>query len=94
MTKPTVVSESRIDGFAIASLALSLASVILGPFGFLPGIACGHIALWRIAHDPLRTGKGLAVAGLAIGYLCLAIFAFLLFAYFDSRAKHDISMPI
>jgi uncharacterized protein DUF4190 len=54
----------RISGFAVASLICSLTCI-----GLLPGIICGHVARYRIRHDPTLTGKGLATTGLIISYL-------------------------
>jgi hypothetical protein len=58
---------------AIASLALSLSSVLIGPFGFAPGIVCGHLALRRAKRSGSTDGKGLARAGLVVGYMALAV---------------------
>jgi hypothetical protein len=55
-------------GLAIASLVLSVATVVIGPFGYIPGIICGHLARRRIRRNPGLSGKGLATAGLALGY--------------------------
>lgn len=56
---PQMVSPSRVSGFAIASLVVSL--VCLAPLG----LALGIIALVRISRRGER-GKGLAVAGIAV----------------------------
>ena len=55
----------RTSGLAIASLVLALA---LGPFGFIPAVICGHLALRKIEKDMSLRGRGLAIAGLIIGY--------------------------
>lgn len=55
----------RTSGLAIASLILALA---LGPFGVLPAIVCGHLALRRIERDASLRGRGLALGGLVAGY--------------------------
>ncbi|MHC4558337.1 MAG: DUF4190 domain-containing protein [Planctomycetota bacterium] len=55
----------RTSGLAIASLVLALA---LGPFGFLPAVICGHLALRKIEKDVSLRGRGLALAGLIAGY--------------------------
>jgi hypothetical protein len=57
------------------SLVLSLASVILGPFGFIPAIICGRAAKLEIKKDPALRGVELAKAGLAIGYGFAGLFA-------------------
>jgi len=60
----------KTSGLAIASLVLSL--VI--PIGCIPAIVCGHIALRKIEKDAMIQGRGLALAGLIIGYVVLGLF--------------------
>jgi hypothetical protein len=57
-------------GLAIASLILGLLSLVCaGPLTGLPAIITGHLALSRVRRAPAQYGgKGLAVAGLALGY--------------------------
>jgi len=54
----------RTCGLAIASLVFSL----IGPVGSIPAVICGHIALRRVEKTPALKGRGLALAGLIIGY--------------------------
>ncbi len=58
---------------AILSFVFSLASLLIGPLGFLPGIICGHVAKKALRKDPALGGRGFATAGLAIGYTFLAL---------------------
>lgn len=58
---------------------LAIASLICGILGFcccvtpIPAIVCGHIALSQINREPGRyRGRGMAVAGLILGYISLA----------------------
>jgi Domain of unknown function (DUF4190) len=60
-------------GLAIASLICSIGSFIIIPFGFIPGIICGHMAKKKIAATPGLQGRGLAKAGLIVGYIALGI---------------------
>ena len=69
---------ARTSGLAIASLALSCLAALIGPFGFLPGIICGHMARSECRRDPRVVGDGLALAGLIVGYVFLGIFLVLL----------------
>lgn len=62
----TPVPTSRTNGMAIASLVLSLVCCNI------LGIIFGHIALSQINRTG-EAGRGLAVAGLVIGYASLAI---------------------
>ncbi len=55
----------RTCGLAVASLVFALA---LGPFGLIPAVICGHLALRKIEKDVSLRGRGLALAGLIVGY--------------------------
>jgi hypothetical protein len=72
-----LVSPRRNEQLAVLSLILSA----LGLFGFccgffmtaaIAGIVCGHIALSRIKANPELEGRGLAMAGVVIGYVAVA----------------------
>jgi len=66
-TAPTgqeAANPTKTSGLAIASLVFSL----IGPVGSIPAVICGHIALRRVEKTPALRGRGLALAGLIIGY--------------------------
>jgi hypothetical protein len=63
----------KTSGLAIASLVCSVGSFCVIPFGFVPGIICGHMAMTRLAQNPGLRGRGLAQAGLIVGYVSLAL---------------------
>lgn len=65
-------TAQRTSRLAIASLICSLSSFITC-VGWLPGIICGHLAKSRIRRNPSLKGRGLATAGLIIGYLILTL---------------------
>ncbi len=65
--------RAKTSGLAIASLTLSCLSVLIGPFGFIPGIICGRIAQEDIRKNPNLSGDGIARAGLIVGYVFLAL---------------------
>lgn len=65
--------HSRTSGVAIAALVLSILSIVLGPFGCIPGIVCGHIARSQCSRDASLDGDGLALAGLIVGYVFLVV---------------------
>jgi hypothetical protein len=69
---PTLAPNRRTNGLAIASLCCSVGSYITGVTWIL-GIIFGHIALAQIRRDPTQNGKGIAIAGIAIGYFTLAM---------------------
>lgn len=62
----------KTDGLAITSLVLGILSMVCCGMGILtgiPAVICGHIAMGRMKKDPNLQGKGLAIAGLIMGYL-------------------------
>jgi hypothetical protein len=67
---------ARTSGLAIASLVLGLLWIYW--IGSVLAVVFGHIALNEMRKNPLVTGRGLAVAGLILGYLGLGILALLL----------------
>lgn len=69
------VGVPRTSGFAIASLICSIAGWFLVPFiGGVLGVIFGHIARREIRHSQgWKSGDGLALAGLIIGYLHIAL---------------------
>jgi hypothetical protein len=71
------VPSGQTEPLAIWSLVLSL----LGVCGFcctpvvitgIAGVVCGHLALSKIGTRPELQGRGLAMAGLIIGYCAIA----------------------
>lgn len=56
---------------AVWSLVLAIVGLVLiGPFGTIPAVICGHMAVGRINRSSgTLTGQGLAIAGLIIGYV-------------------------
>jgi Domain of unknown function (DUF4190)/GYF domain 2 len=57
-----------IWSFVLSVLSLVCCGFILG----IPGVICGHLALSKIQKEPQLQGKGLATAGLIIGYVAIA----------------------
>ena len=74
-TKLQPKPEKKKKGLAIASLVLS----IIGGYPWastasIIAVVCGHIALYKIKKDPnVYAGKGIAMAGLILGYLGLVL---------------------
>ena len=66
---------------SILSLVLSIISILtwaicflVAPAFSLPAIICGHIGLAQIKKaNPPQEGKGMAIAGLIVGYLNMAV---------------------
>lgn len=63
------LKSARTSGLAIASLVFSL----VGPIGCILAVICGHIALRKIRKEAEVQGRGLALAGLIIGYAVLGL---------------------
>lgn len=83
----------KTSGLAIASLALSVTSLLIGPLGFIPGIICGHIAKAKIAKNPNLGGKGLALAGMIIGYIFAGLFILIIISLTVVARKIRAGMP-
>jgi len=64
----------KATGLASASLILALASLVVGPFGAIPAIICGHKALSRMRKNSAIEGFGRALSGTILGYCFLVVF--------------------
>jgi hypothetical protein len=73
-----VAVQRPTNQLAIVSLAAAIASFVIMPFiGALVAIVTGHVARSQIRKTG-EDGGGLALAGLVIGYVHLALFALLI----------------
>jgi len=64
----------RTSGLAVASLVLScIAFVFAGPICSVPGVICGHLARSECRRDARVGGGELALAGLVVGYINIAL---------------------
>ena len=82
MTEQTSVSEQS-SGMAIASMVCGICSLVLffffGIVLAIVAVILGHIHLTNIKKEPEKfAGRGMAVAGLATGYVAIGITAFTL----------------
>lgn len=76
-----VAGGGRTDPLSIWSFVLSLVGLLCCGFVLgIPAVICGHIALSNIKHRPYLQGRGLAIAGLIVGYI--AIFGWLVYFLF------------
>lgn len=66
LNTPVIVNDS--NGTAMAAFVMALLSIFL-PILVLPAIICGHIGLAHSRTSLTRTGHGLSIAALVIGYL-------------------------
>ena len=76
---PGSTAQARSNGFAIAALILGI--VWLCGFGSLMAVIFGHVSLTQIARsEGWEKGRGMALAGLILGYCGLAFIAFVIIA--------------
>ncbi len=69
-----VPPRGPLSQLALWSLILSILSwVACSVLAAIPAIICGHMALGRIKQNPSLEGRGLAQAGLIIGYINIAL---------------------
>ena len=76
LTTAALTTAGKTEPLAIWSLVLSIVSLICCGFILgVPGVICGHLALSNIRKNSSLEGRGMAVAGLAIGYVSIALWA-------------------
>ena len=74
LTPPGPPPAPEFSKLAIASISLSAGSVLLGPFGCVPGIIFGYLAKAELRQRPSLQGAELAKAGIVVGYCFLGLF--------------------
>ena len=71
-------TRTKVNGLAIVSLVLGITWIYW--LGSILAVIFGHIALSQITKsNGQQSGKGLAIAGLVLGYVALSVIAFLMF---------------
>jgi hypothetical protein len=68
---PAPYVPTRTNGLAVASLVLGI--LTLCGIGSFLAVVFGHSALTQIKKDPYQQGRGLAIAGLILGWIGLAV---------------------
>ena len=69
LAPPSFEGSPRTEWLATLSLVLGMLSFALWLLTAIPAIVCGHLALGRIKRsDGTLSGRGLAIAGLVLGY--------------------------
>lgn len=71
------------SGLAIASMVCGIVAPCLCYFAIvaaIPAVICGHLAMARIRENPLTLGRGMALAGLILGYIFIALTIFVVAA--------------
>jgi len=64
------------EPLAVWSFILSLVGLLFCGLTSIPSVICGHVALSRIGNPARKAGRGLAIAGLSIGYIGVLYFLF------------------
>lgn len=82
MPRPT-----STNGLAIAGMVLGI--VWFYWIGSLLAVVFGHVALSQIKRNPYQNGKGMAIAGLVLGYIGLAVLLLIVLLVVVAAAGSD-----
>ena len=84
---------TRFNFNSLNTLAVvSLATAVTG-FGAVAGIITGHFALAQLKQKP-KSGRGLAIAGLVIGYATIALWVVGAIAMTALRVRYGFDGPM
>lgn len=73
VTVPASAAAGTTEPLAIWSFVMGMLSLVCCGFILgIPAVICGHLALSKLQKEPQLRGKGLATAGLIIGYVAIA----------------------
>jgi hypothetical protein len=91
---PPYTPAPPTNGLAIAALVCGVGGFVVG-VSFIPAIICGHLARAQIRRTG-EQGGGMALAGLIIGYVGIALFAVLVAAFIviASKAGSAAGVPV
>lgn len=76
------------NGLAIASMVLGIIWIYW--LGSLLAVVFGHVALSQIKRNPYQTGRGMAIAGLVLGYLGLAMLLLVVVAVIATTGQESV----
>ena len=79
------------NGLAIAALVCGVGGFVVG-LSFIPAIICGHLARRQIRQTG-EQGAGMALAGLILGYVGIALFIVLIAVFFVIMNKIGNTLP-
>ena len=79
------------NGLAIAALVCGVGGFVVG-LSFIPAIICGHLARRQIRQTG-EQGAGLALAGLILGYVGIALFIVLIAVFVVIVNKIGNTLP-
>ena len=72
---PAAPARNKFDFNSLNTLSVVSIATALTGFGAVAGVITGHVALTQLKTDG-KSGRGLAIAGLAVGYAGIAIGVF------------------
>ena len=81
-------AQRSTNGLAIASMVLGIIWIYW--LGSLLAVVFGHVALNQIKRNPLQDGRGMAIAGLVLGYVGLVVLALVVLGVMAARTS-DLS---
>ena len=80
--------SDKTSGLAIAALACGIGQILIGVFAGIPAIILGHLARRRIRQTGER-GAGIALAGLILGYVGVALVIILIIVVAAAAAHNS-----
>lgn len=69
-----VTQTSNLATWSLVFGLLGLFCCFLGPLVAIPAVIFGHMSLAEIKRNPAMSGRGMAIAGLILGYLTILLF--------------------
>ncbi len=86
----TMVPATSTNGMAIASMVLGIVWIYW--IGSILAIVFGHTSLSQIKRTPYQTGRGMAIAGLVLGYVGLTTLTLLVVAIIAAGPSSDAGL--
>lgn len=77
----------RTNGLAAAALVLGLGQLLTAGFTAIPALVCGHVARGQI-RERGEDGDGLAVAGIVLGWIGVALWMLVILLLVSSGSGH------
>ena len=74
--------EKKTNSLALASIIMSIIGLFAFGFIGIGGIICGFIALSQLKENINQEGKGMAIAGIVIGFIDIIFYIILIFLWF------------
>lgn len=72
--RPMYNAPTKTNGFAVTAMVLGIVGVSL------LAVIFGHVSLGQIKRNPNESGRGMALAGVILGYVGMALYVILIIA--------------